>query len=218
MGGVFLVARGGISAGGSLCAPGIDISVETSPDTFRDLYQFLTAVVKEPTVATVVLSGVSSVGRGLSVELELEELVIVLPIKLGVGEYCAYQLVSLIHPLQVVNISRKDCFFQISGHSKPLLAIPILARVCQVVSPPGENWVPIADGISHLVIGTMLKNCFGCRRLCFIDGAPGDLFQEETEVEKMIAEESPPPTNYFPIKRKPVLYGFHSCAIDASYH
>lgn len=60
-----------------------------------------------------------------------------------------------------------------------------------MVSPPGENWVLISNGIRHLTMGTILKNCFGFRRLCVVDGPPGDLFQEETEVEKMIAEESP---------------------------
>lgn len=86
MGGVFLVGGGGISAGGSLRALGIDISVGTSPDTLRDLYQFLTAVVKEPTAATVIFSGVVLlIGRELGVELELDAFVIVLEIKLGVG-------------------------------------------------------------------------------------------------------------------------------------
>ena len=37
----------------------------------------------------------------------------------------------------------------------------------------------------------MLKNCFGCKRLSFVDGRPGDLFKEKTEVEKMVTQMSP---------------------------
>ena len=37
----------------------------------------------------------------------------------------------------------------------------------------------------------MLKNCFGCPRLSFVDGRPGDLFREKTEVEKMVTQVSP---------------------------
>ena len=83
---VFLVAGGGISAGGSLSAFGIDISVGTSPDTFRDLYQFLTTVAEELTTATVIFSGmVLLIGQELCVELERDTFVIVLEIRLGVG-------------------------------------------------------------------------------------------------------------------------------------
>jgi len=37
----------------------------------------------------------------------------------------------------------------------------------------------------------MLRNCFGCKRLSFVDESPGGPFREKTEVEKMIAEKSP---------------------------
>lgn len=36
----------------------------------------------------------------------------------------------------------------------------------------------------------MLKSCFGCRRLGFVDGPPGNLSKVTPEVEKMIVEES----------------------------
>lgn len=85
MGDVFLAGGSGISAGGSFRTLWVEISAEASPDTFRDLYQFLTTVVKEPTDATVILSGVVLIGRELSVELELDAFVMVLVIKLGVG-------------------------------------------------------------------------------------------------------------------------------------
>ncbi|PUU76843.1 hypothetical protein B9Z19DRAFT_1194466 [Tuber borchii] len=49
--------------------------------------------------------------------------------------------------------------------------------------------LPVVD--SHLVMRIMLKNSFGCQRLSFVDGRPGDLFEEKTEVEKMVTEMSP---------------------------
>jgi len=40
----------------------------------------------------------------------------------------------------------------------------------------------------------MLRNCFGCKRLSFVDDTPGGLFKEKSEVEKMIAKASPSST------------------------